>query len=106
MSFRITLTSLGATTTNLSITTNNITNRTPTSASVNWEPPNWISVGDTGPDQRTDDLSTVVQEIVGQPGWNSGNAMVIIFSGAGKRVAEAFDGEPASAPELVIEYSN
>ena len=34
----------------------------------------------------------LIQEIVDRPGWSSGNAMVIIVTGSGRRVAEAYDG--------------
>jgi hypothetical protein len=62
-------------------------------------------VGQAGPDQRTSDLAAVVHEIVGQSGWSSGNSLVIIITGSGKRAAEAFDGVPAAAPLLHVEYS-
>ena len=42
------------------------------------------------------------QEIVDRPGWSSGNALVIMISGAGERVAESFEG--TGAPVLHVEY--
>jgi hypothetical protein len=62
-------------------------------------------VGAAGTAQRTADLSAVVQEIVARPGWTSGNALTLIVTGTGKRVAEARDGLPAAAPLLHVEYS-
>ncbi len=53
---------------------------------------------------QTSDISSIVQEIVDRGGWASGNSMVLIVEGSGKRVAEAYDGESANAPLLVIEY--
>jgi hypothetical protein len=53
--------------------------------------------------QRTPDLSAVVQEIVGQPGWASGNAIAIMIAGTGTRTARAFNA--AGAPVLHIEYT-
>jgi hypothetical protein len=35
-----------------------------TSAEVIWEPPDWITMGAAGTDQRTPDLSSIIQEIV------------------------------------------
>ncbi len=69
-----------------------------------WLPPPWREKSARGADQRTPDLSKIVQEIIAMPGWKSGNAMTFIVSGVGKRVAESFDGEPAAAPLLHVEY--
>ena len=82
----------------------NITSRPRTSASVEWTPPEWTTVGERGPDQRTVNIAAVIQEIVDRPGWSSGQAMAFIISGTGTRTAESFEGDPAGAPELHIEY--
>ena len=47
----------------------------------------------------------VIQEIVSQPGWASGNALALIVTGTGERVAESRDGAPEGAPLLHIEYA-
>ena len=57
------------------------------------------------PDQRTPNFASVVQEVVDRPGWASGNAMVVIITGSGKRVAEAYEGDVSGAPHLYIEYT-
>ena len=82
----------------------NITSRPRTSASVLWTPPEWTTVGERGPDQRTVDISPLIQEIVNRSGWSSGNALAIIISGTGTRTAEAFEGDPAGAPLLHIDF--
>ncbi len=69
-----------------------------------WLPPPWREKNAHGAEQRTPDLSAIVQEIIAAPGWKSGNAMTFIVSGIGKRVAESFDGEPSAAPLLHVEY--
>src|SRR5207244_11296716 len=51
------------------------------------------------------DLSAVLQEIVNRPGWVGGNAVVLIITGTGKRVAKAYDEDHAGAPLLHVEYS-
>jgi hypothetical protein len=56
-------------------------------------------------DQRTPNLSPVIQEIVGRPGWAPGNALVLIITGTGKRVAESYEGDPGGAALLHVEYS-
>jgi len=58
----------------------NITSRARTTAQVQWSVPNWTNVGDHGPDQTTLNIASIIQEIVNQPGWAVGNALVLIFS--------------------------
>ena len=82
-----------------------ISGRTRTATSVAWQVPIWPTVGDAGPDQQTPDLAAVLQEVVDQPGWASGNAVVFIVTGSGTRTAESFDGAPAGAPVLDVEYT-
>lgn len=90
----------------LSFTTSasNLSSRATTLAQVAWNPPGWPTLGVAGADQRTPDLAAIVQEIVGLPGWASGNALAILATGSGKRVAEAFNGLPAAAPLLHVEF--
>ena len=83
----------------------NISSRTPTLANVPWSPAGWPIVGAAGPDQQTPDIKSVVQEIVSQGGWVSGNSLVIVITGTGKRVAESFNGDPNGAPLLHVEFS-
>jgi hypothetical protein len=61
-------------------------------------------VGEAGLDQRTPDITSVVQEIVNRLGWVSGNSLAIIVSGTGARTAESFEGDSAGAPLLHVEY--
>ncbi len=82
----------------------NISSRALTTASVTWSPGPWNSVGEEGPKQQTPDISSVIQEIVNRPGWAPGNALVVVITGSGKRVAESFDGDAAGAPLLHIEF--
>ena len=68
---------------------NDISNRVPTSAGVTWRPEPSASTHD---DLVTPDISSVVQEIVGLPGWASGNNLAIMLghvSGDGSRWAES-----------------
>ena len=83
----------------------NISSRPLTAASVNWAPAAWSTVGERGPAQRTPDLAAVIQEVVGRPGWVSGNALAVIITGSGTRIAESYEGDPAGAAALHIEYA-
>ena len=93
------------TATNFTSGSYDISSRPRTSSMAFWEPPDWTTVHAQGPDQQTPDLSTVVQEIVGRPGWNNGNAIAFIITGSGERTAESFNGTAAAAPMLHVEFS-
>ena len=83
-----------------------ISTRARTVASVAWSPPTWGLVSKAGPNQRTPELATVVQEIVNRTGWASGNALALIITGSGHRTARAYEGKPTATPLLHIEYDN
>jgi len=81
-----------------------LTGRPVGAASVAWAPPSWPTIDVAGDEQRTPSLAALVQEVVNRPGWASGNALVLIVTGSGRRTAEAFDGVAAAAPLLHVEY--
>ncbi len=83
----------------------NISNRAPTGAGVWWDPAAWTTVGQAGAAQRTPDLSSIIQEVINRSGWSSGNSLVLIITGSGKRVAESYNGDRNGAPLLHVEYS-
>ena len=82
-----------------------ISARGKTSASVSWSPSSWNSVGQAGSNQRTPDISSVIQEVVNRSGFSSSSAISIIITGTGERTAEAYDGESSKAALLTVEYS-
>ncbi|MHC4434260.1 MAG: PASTA domain-containing protein, partial [Planctomycetota bacterium] len=75
-----------------------------TKAAVSWSPPPWTTIGEAGSDQRTPNMAAIVQEIVDRDGWSRGNSLAIMISGSGERTAVAFEGDPAAAPLLHVEY--
>ena len=85
-------------------TSGNISSRPRTLAAVSWAPVPWTTVGVAGPDQRTPEIAPVIQEIVNQAGWSSGNALALIITGTGHRTAESYNGDRSGAPLLHIEY--
>ena len=86
--------------------TNDISARTTTTATTAWSPAAWNIIDEAGANQRTPNLSGIVQQIVNRAGWNSGNALTIIVNGTGMRVARAFDVlSGTQAPLLHVEYS-
>jgi len=88
-----------------SVTPNLISGRPTTTASVTWSPPDWMVEHEKGAGQTTPDIKAIIQEIVSRSGWASGNSIVILITGTGRRYAEAFEGEPAGGPILHIEYT-
>ena len=86
-----------------SSSSNNISSRNKTSASVDWTPDAWTSNGTT---HDSPDLTTIVQEIINRSGWSSAYDMVFIVTGTGtgKRTAESHNGSSSAAPLLHIEY--
>jgi PKD repeat protein len=83
--------------------TGNISGRPRTATSATWTPVPWTA-GEGGDNQKTPDLSAVVQEIVSRPGWASGNSLVMIVTGSGHRTAWSYDGNASLAPLLHVEY--
>jgi acid phosphatase type 7 len=81
----------------------NITARPRTSAFVPWVPVPW-TIGFAGVDQQTPDLKNVVSEIISRDDWSAGNAIGIIVSGSGKRVASSVEKGATVAPVLHVWY--
>jgi hypothetical protein len=85
-------------------TAGDVSGRPRTAASVVWSPPDWLLIGEQGPDQRTPSLADVVQELVDAPHWTSGDAVSLIVTGSGRRTARSFEGLPTGAPLLHVEF--
>jgi hypothetical protein len=85
-----------------------ISNLPKTTASASWSPGAWDTDEEAGPEQKTSDLSEILQEIVDREGWSSGNAVKFIIEGPDSasdvRAAVAYDGDPDLAPLLEITY--
>lgn len=84
-----------------------LTSRPRAAATAGWSPPAWSTAGEAGPDQRSPDLSALVQAVVERPGWAAGNALVIFVngdSGTGRRIARSWNADPEGAPLLHVEY--
>ena len=92
--------------------TNNVSGRSTFSSKVTWQPSGWSS-GQTGTAQRTPSLKNMVQSLVNQSGWTSGNSASFIIKGRGtsltstsaKRVADSFEGGSNKAPRLIVAYT-
>lgn len=62
----------------------------------------WV-LGDSG---EANANASAVREVVDRGDWISGNALVFVITGSGKRTAESFDGKATAAPKLTITYQN
>jgi hypothetical protein len=88
-----------------STTAFNISQRTRTADSVIWSDiPAWNTENEAGLDQRTPDLTTLIETIINQPSWEAGNAASFIISGTGRRNAISQNKSTEAAPTLVVTY--
>ena len=83
-----------------------ISSRPATTAVVEWQPKPWLAKDEPGPDHRTPDLSGILHELMGRPGWEPDQAIALLIRGTGKRVADSADGSADGAPTLVIELAD
>lgn len=81
-----------------------LSERARTTANTVWTPGAWNRVQDAGEAQRSGDLSAIVSEVTRRSGWKSGNALALIATGSGARIARSYDASPDWAPVLHIEY--
>ena len=88
-------------------TNGDISARATTESLVNWSSvPSWtILVMRDLPSERPI-LRSIIQEIIDDSSWSSGNGLAIIIKGTGKRPAETYDADPTKAAVLHVEYSN
>jgi hypothetical protein len=81
-----------------------VSNRTNTAAVVTWAPSSWSPIGASGLSQRSNDLKTIIQEIVNRAGWEANNALTLLITGSGRRVSEAYEGSASTAAVLQVTY--
>lgn len=93
-----------------SFTTENIESRLRTTNSVTWNiTDSSPAVGET---ETTPNLAAVIQEIVNQPDWSTGNDIALFIqrpsgdTSTGARVYASFDNSAATSPKLTIQYEN
>lgn len=84
----------------------NLTSRPVFQDSVVWtiKPGSWATIGEKNVDQKSANIANLLNAILSQPDWTSGNAVALFVKGSGLREAESFDGSPADAPVLIVEY--
>jgi hypothetical protein len=69
------------------------------SSNVQWVANSWYAL---------DEIAPLLQAVIAQPGWTSGNAVSLVVRGAGfawgRKFVRAFEGGAAFAPRLVVTY--
>lgn len=84
----------------------NISSRQNTTASVNWNNiPAWGTTQIASRDQRTPDVSVLLNSVMQRFGWNQGNPVTFLITGSGERTAEAYNSNGSEAAELIVYYS-
>src|SRR3990170_1535070 len=83
-----------------------ITNRETTDASVNWSIHEWKKHKNHGKEQKTPDISSLVQEVINKNNWSKGNsiAFMLLINNPGDRDALTYDGNPKKSARLHIEF--
>ena len=87
---------------------NQITNLSLSSGRISWSPPSWDGqTGESGSNQQTPNIASIVQEVVDLPNWNENNSAIkIIITGTGNVVAvSADDAIGVGAAVLTVTYS-
>ncbi|HZV69793.1 MAG TPA: S8 family serine peptidase [Saprospiraceae bacterium] len=79
----------------------NITLRPQSNQVVEWQPVNWSLVNT---EYASPDIRHLIQNIVDQPTWKTGNDLVLIMKGSGLRESWSYDGDPLKGAELVLDY--
>jgi hypothetical protein len=92
-------------------TANDISNRTRTSAGITWSNIAGWGLNEAGANQRTPDLSSIVQEIVNRSGWSPNNGLAFILennqsTNNSTRSGYSFDLNPNNAPLLTVTYKS
>lgn len=86
---------------------NNISNRTLTTSSVDWSTGNEFPV--LGDVINSTDITSVIQEVVNQGDWCGGNSLSIVIegtssdAGSSRKVLSADEGS-GNSPQLILEY--
>lgn len=76
----------------------NITNRALTANTVNWSPGAWTN----NLTYSTNNLASIVNQIITRPGWVEGNSLTFVIKGTGCRRADTVNASSADAPLLTL----
>jgi len=80
-----------------------LSSRPPTNATVNWPIDESWQFGET---YQSEQISSILQEIVNQDDWCGDNSLALMLTGTGTRSAQSFDNSPSAAPQLKFTYDS
>ena len=69
---------------------------------VSWQPEPWRKAEDSGKEQTTPDLTELLRQVVAQPEWEVGGAVVFLVEGSGHRCAYSANGKATAAAVLEV----
>jgi hypothetical protein len=83
-----------------------ISSRSRPATPVDWTSGAWVN-NDQGTEQRTSELSALIQTVVSRPGWTEASSLVLIFDAtAGSRIAASADAAGNRQPVLHLVYED
>lgn len=71
---------------------------------IAWKPQNWDRADYQDSRQHSSDIAALVQQLIQQPGWQTGNAVNFVIQGTGDVKATSYDRDPNLAPRLLVRY--
>jgi hypothetical protein len=84
-------------------TDNNLSSRIRTQAQELWSATSWSNES-AGVNEQTTDISSIISEITSRPGWEMGNALVLLIEGTGTRSAYSRDTDASKSAKLHVNY--
>jgi 2',3'-cyclic-nucleotide 2'-phosphodiesterase / 3'-nucleotidase / 5'-nucleotidase len=82
----------------------NLSSRNMVNDSVLWTGAgDWLTIGESGANQRTSDLTVLVDSLINRADWEEGKTLAFFLKGSGRRVAES-SADAVGNPKLVITY--
>lgn len=82
-----------------------ISSRPTTTASVSWNPVPWEKIDDGIFSRISADLTPILNELI-ELGWKSGNSMAFMIKGEGNRTARSYNSGQWNAPVLYVIYTD
>lgn len=83
-------------------TAKNLSSRSLHGEKVNWSIPVWDTEGRASDKERSPEVTNLLRQVIHRADWASGNALTLIATGTGKRVAKAAEGGAESSPALIV----
>ncbi len=80
----------------------NLSSRALHAEKVSWALPVWEKEGEAGDKQKSPEVTNLLRHVINRADWASGNALTLVVTGTGKRVAKAAEGGAETSPALLV----